>query len=257
MRRTGRIAGWWFGWLLLGGMAQAAEPLPPLPLISEVTLEAPTTTEVTVHWVTDRPSFAQVEVGPDTTYGTLTAWDQAYGTTHQVLVSSLTPGTTYHARARAKDSECQVAVGDDLNFMTVPLPVPTLIFTASPDTGIPGTEVTLSWVGTNVTTCLASDGWEGSKPVSGSASLTVSATTLYTLTCTGDFGSTSAQATVTVTPCPVCPPAPVLMLLSQDADGALYAATINGMSGFFLVSTTPPATPAAAKAGVVEGLLNP
>jgi len=52
---------------------------------------------------------------------------------------------------------------------------------------------TLSWTSTNVSSCSASGDWTGDKSVSGTESITeiTSASKTYTLTCTGEYGSTS------------------------------------------------------------------
>jgi len=55
---------------------------------------------------------------------------------------------------------------------------------------------TLTWTGTNVTSCTASGGWSGSKPTSGSETMTPASTATYTLTCSG---ASSVAQTVTVT----------------------------------------------------------
>ena len=62
---------------------------------------------------------------------------------------------------------------------------------------------TLSWSTTNATSCTASGGWMGSKPVSGSLTVVIAASTSYTLACTGPGGSNQATDTVTVAPTPV------------------------------------------------------
>ncbi|HEY6644804.1 hypothetical protein [Povalibacter sp.] len=58
---------------------------------------------------------------------------------------------------------------------------------------------TLNWSSTNATTCAASTGWSGTKSVTGTEQVgPLSATTTYTLECTGTGGTTSRSATVTV-----------------------------------------------------------
>lgn len=68
-----------------------------------------------------------------------------------------------------------------------------------------GTTV-LQWTATNATACTASGGWTGSQPTSGSAtSAPLTASTLFTLTCTGSGGSASQSVTVTVASSPAPP----------------------------------------------------
>ena len=76
----------------------------------------------------------------------------------------------------------------------------------------PPQPVTLTWSSTNATSCAASanpsaSDWSGPEPTSGSAVVSpvpVGTSTIYTLTCTGATGNTSASVTVS-TPCVVGP----------------------------------------------------
>ena len=76
---------------------------------------------------------------------------------------------------------------------------PTVSISASPTSIQSGQSSTLSWSSTNATSCTASGGWSGTKSTSGTQSISPTANTTYTLTCTGSGGSTSGSATVTVT----------------------------------------------------------
>ena len=63
-----------------------------------------------------------------------------------------------------------------------------------------GSSATLSWSSTNATSCSAGGSWSGSKSTSGSASTgALSATSTFTLLCSGPGGSTSQSVTVVVT----------------------------------------------------------
>ena len=76
-------------------------------------------------------------------------------------------------------------------------PVPTVTLTASAASVTSGQTVTLTWSSTNADSCTASGGWNGSEPTSGSASsAALTASTNFTLTCTGSSGSTSQSASV-------------------------------------------------------------
>ncbi len=75
---------------------------------------------------------------------------------------------------------------------------PELIFTAGQSTINEGATTTLSWDSTNANSCVASGGWSGSKAVDGSEVVGPTATTTYTLTCTGDGGSVAVSLTVNV-----------------------------------------------------------
>jgi hypothetical protein len=71
---------------------------------------------------------------------------------------------------------------------------------ASPASISSGSSSTLTWTSSNATACTASGGWSGAQAISGSKSTgALSATTVYTLSCTGAGGTTNQSATVTVT----------------------------------------------------------
>jgi uncharacterized protein YjdB len=99
------------------------------------------------------------------------------------------------------------ATGDPTKTQTItvtvncpaPPPPSIVLFSASPQSITAGQSSTLSWDAKNVTSCSATGGWSGSKPVTGTQQVSPTQTTTYTLTCTGPAGSVSANVTVTVT----------------------------------------------------------
>jgi hypothetical protein len=98
-------------------------------------------------------------------------------------------------------------------------PPPTLTFTAQPAAITTGQSSTLTWTGANATSCTASGGWTGTQLLAGTLVVSPTATTTYTLACTGPGGTLSQSATVTVTA-----PLPTLSL------AALPPAIITGQS---------------------------
>ncbi|MET0310162.1 MAG: hypothetical protein ABW023_15770 [Sphingomonas sp.] len=78
--------------------------------------------------------------------------------------------------------------------------LPTIVLTATPATISAGGSTVLTWSSTNATTCSAAGSpvFVGTKNPSGSATISLSQTTVFTLTCASGAGSASAQATVTV-----------------------------------------------------------
>jgi len=52
------------------------------------------------------------------TYGTTTPLQATLITTHQVSLTSLTPGTLYHYRVRSRDAESELTVSGDTTFTT-------------------------------------------------------------------------------------------------------------------------------------------
>jgi hypothetical protein len=79
---------------------------------------------------------------------------------------------------------------------TVPPPAPTATLAASPTSISAGQSATLSWSSTNATSCAG--GNFTASGISGSATVSPSVTTSYSVTCTGNGASATALATVTV-----------------------------------------------------------
>ncbi|TSC69191.1 MAG: Uncharacterized protein G01um101456_292, partial [Parcubacteria group bacterium Gr01-1014_56] len=92
--------------------------------------------------------------------------------------------------------------------ITVTQPVPTVTFSASPTSIVSGQSSTLTWSSTNAASCTASNGWTGTKTISGTQSVSPTANTTYTLTCTGSGGNAGQSTTVTVTSTAPPPPPP-------------------------------------------------
>lgn len=76
---------------------------------------------------------------------------------------------------------------------------PTLSFSASGGPVDPGESVTLTWSGTNVSSCTAGGAWSGSRQAEGSQVVgPLDATSTFRLTCTGSAGSVERAVTVEV-----------------------------------------------------------
>lgn len=76
---------------------------------------------------------------------------------------------------------------------------PTASISANPTSITQGSSATLSWSSSNATSCFASNGWSGTKALSGSETVLPSYTTTYTMTCIGTNGQQVTQsATVSV-----------------------------------------------------------
>lgn len=145
---------------------------------------------------------------------------------------------------------------------------PTLTLSASPTAITSGQSSTLSWNTTNVTSCVATGAWSGSKSVSGSSTVAPTTNSTYTLTCTGTGGSVSKSASITVTPISTNPnqfPEGMVTLTFDDAWSSQYTNAVpilnaSGMKGtFYMLSSviqgswqdymTPPMAQAIANAG--------
>jgi hypothetical protein len=88
------------------------------PVISALTVIAPMPNGATVVWNTNEPSDTQVEYGPTTSYGTVTALQPALVTAHALTLSGLAPGTTYHIRVRSRDFAGNLAISNDTTVRT-------------------------------------------------------------------------------------------------------------------------------------------
>ena len=122
--------------------------------------------------------------------------------------NSVSQNTTYEYRVIANNSSGSTTSSNTRNITTSGVncgAVPSVTFSASPNSIAYNTASTLTWSSTDVTSCTASGNWSGSKAINGSQStgnLTSSQT--YTLTCSGPSGSASKSVTVNVS----APPAP-------------------------------------------------
>ncbi len=78
--------------------------------------------------------------------------------------------------------------------------IPSVSLESNPSSVVMGHTTTLKWNATFAQSCTASGGWSGTQPISGTLSTSpLTATTSYTLTCTGAGGSTAQSAEVIVT----------------------------------------------------------
>lgn len=129
-------------------------------------------------------------------------WSGAKATSGNQSTGNLTTATTYTL-------SCTGIGGDSSASTTVNVtaaPAPSINLSANPTSVVTGSPSTLTWTSTNATSCTASNGWSGTKATSGSQSTgNLSATTNFTLHCTGPGGTTNRSVSVTVTSAP--PPA--------------------------------------------------
>ena len=81
---------------------------------------------------------------------------------------------------------------------------PTVTFSTAAASVAAGQNAQLTWSSQNATACSASgnSGWNGSEPVSGTASVAIAATVTLTLTCTGAGGSATQMVSISATAAP-------------------------------------------------------
>ena len=97
------------------------------------------------------------------------------------------------------------------------------------------TSTRLTWSSTDARTCSASGGWSGDRPTSGSeATALLTATTTYTLTCTGLAGSSMATVTVNVS----SPRVPVVTLAPSPSTIVVGTASTLNWSTYYTDSCT-------------------
>jgi hypothetical protein len=127
---------------------------------------------------------------------------------------------------------------------------PTLDLTANPSTITEGSSSLLSWSTTNATSCEKSGGWSGATTTSGTFSVSPTATTTYSMECTGAGGTVSDSVTVNVVLTPEEPDAPTVDLVAApttvDENSAGNATTT-------LTWTTTNATSCTASGGTFAG----
>ena len=132
--------------------------------------------------------------------------------------TGLTPNTAYSYRVSAYDnasneSAQSAPLSVTTNANPPPSLPPTVTLSANPTTVSREGASTLTWSSSNANSCVASGSWSGSKATSGSQSTgPLTASAVFTLTCTGSGGSANTSVTVTVsgTPSPEPPPRPLI-----------------------------------------------
>lgn len=129
-------------------------------------------------------------------------WSGALATSGSTTVTVGAAGTyTYTLTC---DENGGPGVKSDAVTVTVVPPTPLLTMSGSKAFVAPGDPFTLTWAGTNITSCTASGAWSGARATNGSETLTPAAgNQSYTLTCTGSGGSVSRTVNVSVAPPPL------------------------------------------------------
>src|SRR5262249_46353914 len=75
------------------------------PVISAVTGLRTKSTTATITWTTDKNSDSQVGYGVSTAYGSTTPRDSAMVQSHSVVLTGLTPSSTYFFEVRSADAQ--------------------------------------------------------------------------------------------------------------------------------------------------------
>lgn len=150
-----------------------------------------------------------------------------------------------------------VSVDDD-----EPLPTPTLDFDANPTSVAPFGTTTLTWDSNNATSCIASNGWSGTKSLDGSQAIALSATTTFTLACGNGVSTSTESVTVNVS----AHPAPSVEIsadpstitegdsseLTWESDNVTSCTASNGWSGSKSLDGTATVTPSVTTTYAIE-----
>jgi len=125
-------------------------------------------------------------------------WTGTKATSGSQTIGNLTSTTTFSLQCQRRN---RVSAVRSVTVTVNAAPTPTATLSANPTLVDSGGSTQLTWSSTNATSCTASGGWSGSKPVSGSQTIgDLAVTTTFSLTCSGAGGSSPAQnVTVTVT----------------------------------------------------------
>ena len=241
-----------------------------VPVASNVTVSDRTETGATISWTTDHATTSQVDFGLTTAYGTTTTLDPALVTTHALALTGLTPGTTYHVRARSVNSVGLVVTTADSTFTTKLRP--TLSNIAA--TGITGVAATIGWTTDQPTSSTVEFGTTtayGTTLTSGTlvtshsyalSGLTPGTTYHYRVTSTNveDLSQSSADLTFTTTSVPVVsnvtasPTTSTSVVVAWTTDQATDTQVEFGLTTAYGLTTTLDATLATSHSQTLTGL---
>ncbi|NBD74264.1 hypothetical protein GVX82_04480 [Patescibacteria group bacterium] len=188
------------------------------------------------------------------------SWSGARDTSgSEEVAPSATSTYTLTCSGAGGTDEASVTVGVTPDEPTAPAPTVTL--SADPNSIEAGGTSTLTWSSTDADTCTASDGWSGSTGAGGSEEVSPSATTTYTLTCTGPGGSADDSTTVNVRLADDPEATTILDVVAEDEmlttlESAVVAAELTGALDDAGASLTLFAPTDAAFAALPDGLLS-
>ena len=120
------ISGGGFSWFKVSGSPPVAcgttittNPDTTPPIISNIQVADITTSAATVSWSTNEPANTWLRSGTSTAYSRGDVYSLRV-VRHQVKLSGLLSGTTYHYEARSGDPSGNYAISNDFTFTTVP-----------------------------------------------------------------------------------------------------------------------------------------
>ena len=132
---------------IANGITQPPADITP-PVISSIVTSGIGSTSAAILWTTNEPANSFLDYGLTTTYGA-TLSDATLATSHSMVLTNLTPGTTYHYRVRSTDAAGNAALSSDRTFQTLAFtPQDVQGPAAVTDLAIPkrtSKELTLTW----------------------------------------------------------------------------------------------------------------
>ena len=103
----------------------AVDPTPPV--ISNVQVASVSYSDARITWTTDDYASSQVQYGLTPSYGQSTTEDPTLVTSHSVLVTGLSPNTTYHFRVKSTNGASLTSYSGDYMFTTTSVPSEIII----------------------------------------------------------------------------------------------------------------------------------
>ncbi len=211
------------------------------PTISAVASTNITGNSATITWTTNEPATSQVNYGLTTSYGATTTLDTNLVTSHSVLVSGLSPSTTYHYRVRSKDAAGNEKVGTDSKFTTSavvdtqPPTVPTNLAASA----VSSSQINLTWTASTDNVGVArylvfrNGSQVGMTPATNFSDTGLSPLTTYTYTVAAQdaAGNTSAQSSSTQATTLLAPDTtPPIVSMTSPAPNSTVSGTSTGIS---------------------------
>jgi len=114
------------------------------PVISSVTAGTITTSSATITWSTNENASSRVDYGLTTVPYESFKTDATLVVSHQILLTGLTPNTTYHYRVRSTDAYTNEATWIDKTFVTQADSTAPVISNIQ-KTGITDSSITITW----------------------------------------------------------------------------------------------------------------
>jgi hypothetical protein len=170
------------------------------PAISNVLVGSITNTTATVTWTTDEASSSLVNYGTTNAYGSASPLDPTLVTSHSVMLTGLTQGTTYDFDVVSANSGLMSTTSGNAAFATTAVTSSPPVISNVATTSVSQTSVTVTWTTDEASSSQVNYGVTngyGSSSTLNSTLVTAHSVTLSGLTAgtTYDFDVTSANAT--------------------------------------------------------------